>query len=138
VRTIKSLEANLKAAQAVAPFLYPVEELIMAIPEYIKVIRKPIDLHHIKNKLDEGIYEDITQLNADIKLMTSNAMKFNPAGHEVHHAAMQFQQIWEEKLRSCPAKTQPRDDSEDPLAGEFVDDDDESSDEDCKSCYRHS
>lgn len=70
----------------------------------------------------------MSQVHADIKLMTSNAIKFNPPDHAVHSAALQFQQLWEEKYRQCPPKQDVRDDSEDPLAEEFVEE--ESSDED--------
>lgn len=54
--------------------------------------------------------------------MTSNALKFNPPDHEVHTAALQMQQIWEEKYRNVPAKQEPRAESEDVLAEDFEED----------------
>jgi bromodomain-containing factor 1 len=86
-------------------------------------------LNHIKSKLGEGEYDEVNQINKDMKLMVDNAMKFNPPGHAVHTAAQQFQQIWEEKWRSLPAKEESRYSSEDPLGGDYLEDesdDDES------------
>ncbi|OCF33062.1 bromodomain-containing factor 1, partial [Kwoniella heveanensis BCC8398] len=119
-RTIKALETSQKFYTTVQPFLYPVEQIIEQLPDYGKFIKRPIDLNHITEKLAASVYEEFQQVDDDIRLMISNAMKFNPPGHEVNTAANHFLQIWEEKLKGLPAKQEARDSSEDPLAEEFV------------------
>ncbi|WVQ94014.1 hypothetical protein IAU59_001092 [Kwoniella sp. CBS 9459] len=119
-RTIKSLEVSQKFYTTVQPFLYPVEQIIEQLPDYKKFIKRPIDLNHITEKLGDSVYEEFQQVDDDVRLMVSNAMKFNPPGHEVNTAANHFLQIWEEKLRGLPAKQETRESSEDPLAEEFV------------------
>ncbi|ODN97046.1 hypothetical protein I350_08025 [Cryptococcus amylolentus CBS 6273] len=123
-RVIKSLEATTKYYAIVSHFLYPVEQLVAQLPDYATVIKRPIDLNHIKQKLTEGLYDDVQQVDEDMRLMASNAMKFNPVGHEVHTSATQLLQVWDEKWRSLPPKADTRESSED------VDYDDYSSDED--------
>ncbi|WVF66399.1 hypothetical protein IAT40_001139 [Kwoniella sp. CBS 6097] len=119
-RTIKSLEISQKYYTTVQPFLYPVEQIIEQLPDYKKFIKRPIDLNHITEKFAANAYEEFQQVDDDIRLMLSNAMKFNPPGHEVNTAANHFLQIWEEKLVGLPAKQEAREESEDPLAEEFV------------------
>ena len=117
-RVIKSLETG-RTFDTTSHFLYPVSQIIQELPDYSSIIKKPMDLNIIKEKLNDGDYDDVAHLNADFKVMTANAMKYNPPGHPVHDAAKQFQQLWEEKMLSLPPKVEARDTSEDPLAEEF-------------------
>ncbi|KAK4684080.1 bromodomain-containing factor 1, partial [Tremellales sp. Uapishka_1] len=132
-RTLKTWEGSPKTYDILVPFLYPVQEIVNALADYRNLIKRPIDLLIIKQRLNDGEYDDIEQLSADMKLMTTNAMTFNPPTHEVHQAAIQFKQMWEEKLRSVPPKQQARDESEDPLAGDFDDEDESDDDEDTQT-----
>ncbi|RXK37656.1 hypothetical protein M231_05068 [Tremella mesenterica] len=129
VKTLKTLESTNKHYNAVSPFLFPVDQIIADLPEYAKVIKKPIDLHIIKAKLDDGVYEDVSEVNADMKLMIRNATTYNPPNHAVHTAAQQLQQLWEEKWRGLPPKVDPaaaapRDTPSDLLDEDDGDDDD--------------
>lgn len=76
-----------------------------------------MDLLIIKQRLTDGEYDDISQVDSDMRLMFSNALKYNPAQDPVAIAATQFQQLWAEKLRSVPSKHVSRDSSEDPIGG---------------------
>jgi hypothetical protein len=76
-----------------------------------------MDLLIIKQRLTDGEYDDISQVDSDMKLMFANALTFNPAQDPVAIAATQFQQLWAEKLRSVPPKYVSRDSSEDPIGG---------------------
>ncbi len=82
-------------------------------------------MNQIKERLNEGNYDDVSQVNADLRLMTANAMKFNPPDHAVHQAARQFLQAWDEKWKACPPKQEVRDASEDPLGDYDVDSDED-------------
>jgi bromodomain-containing factor 1 len=110
--------------------LYPVEQIIAAIPDYATVIKNPIDLNHIKNRLANGDYDEAVQVNKDMKLLVSNAVKFNPPEDAVYLAAKQVQQLWDEVWKNLPPKELPREESEDPLAEEFVVEEEESDGED--------
>jgi bromodomain-containing factor 1 len=116
------LETTQKFYDTVSPFLYPVEDIIAAIPDYARLIKQPIDLLKIKARLEAGDYEDFQQVDADMRLMIRNAKTFNPPQEPVHQCAVQLATIWDEKLKSLPAKQEARDLSEDPLADDFIDD----------------
>jgi len=127
-RTITSFEKSQKFFDIVSPFLYPIEQVIVAIPEYKTIIKQPIDLLMIKNKLEEGLYEDVSQVDQDIRLLVNNATTFNPPGDAVFNAANALLQLWQEKWRAMPPKPQPevRAPSEDAVGEDM----DESEDED--------
>lgn len=127
-RSLIGFEKSPKYYDAISPFLYPVSQIIAELPAYATIIKRPIDLVQIKERLSDGDYEDVSQVNADLRLMIANAMKFNPPGHAVHQAAQQFLQAWDEKWRTCPPKQEVRDASDDPLA----DFDADSEEEECE------
>ncbi|TXT07389.1 hypothetical protein VHUM_03109 [Vanrija humicola] len=117
-KTLTSFEKSQKYFEIVSPFLFPVSEIISAIPVYKEIIKKPIDLLLIKARLEDNIYEDVTQIDADIRLLVSNATTFNPPGDSVHNSANALLQLWEEKYRTMPPKQEPREPSEDVILEE--------------------
>lgn len=117
LKTLKGFEATQKTYDIVSPFLFPVEELIAGLVDYAKIIKKPIDLLKVKEKLVDGGYDEISQVDEDVKLIVSNALRYNAPTDAVAIAAQQFGQLWAEKLKSVPPKVELRDSSEDPLAG---------------------
>ncbi|KAL1412072.1 transcription initiation at TATA-containing promoter protein [Vanrija albida] len=117
-RTITGFEKSQKYFEIVSPFLYPVSEIITAIPVYKEIIKKPIDLLLIKARLEDNIYEDVTQVDADIRLLVSNATTFNPPGDAVHNGANALLQLWEERYRTMPPKQEPREPSEEVIVEE--------------------
>lgn len=131
-RTVGQLEKTQKYYDIVAPFLYPVSEIIAAIPSYTQVIKKPIDFLMIKQRLEDNVYEDVSQIDADMRLMCNNARTFNPPGDAVHNAANALLQIWGEKWRSLPPKQEIREPSEDHVIDEY-ESEDEDKDGQCKA-----
>jgi hypothetical protein len=110
----------------VAPFLYDVNLLISGLADYSQIIKKPIDLNIIKSRIEEGVYDDFSQLDDDMKLMISNALTYNRPDDPVNIAAQQLQQLWTEKVKSLPSKTEARESSEDvAVASQYDDSDDD-------------
>ncbi|TXT12465.1 uncharacterized protein COLE_02875 [Cutaneotrichosporon oleaginosum] len=124
-RTLNQLEKSQKHYDIVAPFLYPVQEIIAAISTYTQVIKKPIDFLMIKQRLEDNEYEDVSQIDADVRLMCNNARTFNPPGDAVHNAANALLQIWTEKWRSLPPKQELREPSEEVVADEYDSEDED-------------
>ncbi|ORX33563.1 hypothetical protein BD324DRAFT_639326 [Kockovaella imperatae] len=117
-RELAKIEKAAKNYNIVSPFLYEVEKIVEAFPQYSQVVKQPIDLNHIKQRLSDGTYDEVHQVDADMRLMFKNALAFNPPGDPVNDAAQGFKQIWDEKWKQLPAKVEMRDESEDPLAGD--------------------
>ncbi|XP_038216815.1 uncharacterized protein LOC119835850 [Zerene cesonia] len=66
------------------PFLDPVEEEYA--PNYYTVIRRPMDLHKMEERLDSGFYTDFSSFKADFKLIVNNCRLYN--GHDNEYTAM--------------------------------------------------
>ncbi|KAH9853195.1 Bromodomain-containing protein [Lenzites betulinus] len=105
------------------PFYEPVDPVKMGIPEYPKVVKKPMDLATMKKKLDAGEYATAEKFRDDFRLMIKNCMTFNPAGNPVHEAGKSLQQLFEEKWKNLPSpRAHDSDDEEDEEEEEFEDD----------------
>lgn len=79
-------------------FLQPVDPVALAIPTYFQVIKKPMDLSTIQDKLDSGQYKKGKDLEADMTLMFKNCYKFNPPGHAVHEAGLSLEKLFKNLL----------------------------------------
>lgn len=67
-----------------APFLVPVDPVALSIPDYYKIIKNPMDLQTVEERLNSGQYENAKDFESDMKLIFKNCYKFNPAGSPVH------------------------------------------------------
>ncbi|KAI0670108.1 Bromodomain-containing protein [Trametes maxima] len=96
------------------PFYEPVDPLKMGIPEYPKVIKKPMDLSTMKKKLEGGEYSTAEKFRDDFRLMIKNCLTFNPPGNPVHEAGKALQQLFDEKWKNLPTpRTYEASDEED-------------------------
>ncbi|KAL4562078.1 hypothetical protein LXL04_034269 [Taraxacum kok-saghyz] len=49
----------------------------MQLPDYHEIIKHPMDFGTVRSKLDEGLYSNLEELEADVFLICSNAMQYN-------------------------------------------------------------
>ena len=63
------------------------------VPDYARLIKRPMDYSTMRKKLDRRVYSSVAQFGQDATLICKNAMTFNSEG-DVHYAAaenlMQF------------------------------------------------
>lgn len=75
-----------------APFNTPVDPLALGIPEYLQVVKQPMDLGTIKDSLRHHLnaprYKSMLEFAYDVRLTFDNAILFNPVNHVVHQAAV--------------------------------------------------
>ncbi|CAG9558406.1 unnamed protein product [Danaus chrysippus] len=62
------------------PFMDPVEEEYA--PNYYAVIRRPMDLRKMEERLDNGYYTDFSMFKADFKLIVNNCRLYNGQDNE--------------------------------------------------------
>ncbi|XP_055373679.1 protein polybromo-1 [Condylostylus longicornis] len=67
-------------------------------PEYYELIKKPISMAQIQNKLKKGEYVNISDMTADLYLMIDNAKKAFPPTHRIHKDALKMLKIMNNKL----------------------------------------
>lgn len=101
----------------------------MGIPEYPKVVKKPMDLATMKKKLDAGEYSTAEKFREDFRLMVKNCMTFNPPGNPVHEAGKALQVLFEEKWKNLPSP-RPYEDSD-----EEDEEEEGSEDERARKCF---
>ncbi|KAL8369859.1 hypothetical protein RB595_000284 [Gaeumannomyces hyphopodioides] len=73
------------------PFLKPVDEVRDGAVGYFAMIKKPMDLGTIGNKLHTGAYANAEGFRHDLDLMLTNCFLFNPTGTEVNNVGKNLQ-----------------------------------------------
>eukprot|EP00970_Alexandrium_tamarense_P017570 scaffold10120_cov103-Alexandrium_tamarense.AAC.1 len=59
----------------------------MGAPDYCDVIKKPMNLTFIKDKVNKKSYESLQEFFEDIDLITKNAMQYNAHPENPYHVA---------------------------------------------------
>lgn len=81
----------------VAPFYYPVDPVALNIPTYHSIIKKPMDLSTMQQKLKRGEYENAKEFEADFRLMIKNCFKFNIPGDPTYVAGQKTEELFNQK-----------------------------------------
>lgn len=79
-------------------FAWPVTDMIA--PGYSTIITRPMDFITLKKKLDQGLYDNIPDFKADVKLMCDNAMAYNHPETIYYRAARKLWHFAKEKVLS--------------------------------------
>ncbi|KAF2479012.1 hypothetical protein BDY17DRAFT_227470, partial [Neohortaea acidophila] len=77
-------------------FLWPVDPVALNIPNYRQIVKTPMDLSTMSQKLKGGLYATAEEFRKDFDLMIKNCLTFNPIGNPVHDLGVQFQRHFEE------------------------------------------
>ncbi|KAG6911769.1 hypothetical protein DXG01_000015 [Tephrocybe rancida] len=112
-------------ASIASPFYIPVDWVLLDIPAYPKMVKKPMDLSTMRKKLDNNLYPTANKFFDDFKLMIRNCFVFNPAGTPVNQAGIELQRVFDEKWKGLP-----------PLREVMSDDDDEEEEEEDSDAER--
>lgn len=86
MRFYEELLTKLRRDENSQAFQVPVDPVALNIPTYFQIIKKPMDLATIGEKLESGQYKKGKDVESDISLMFKNCYKFNPVGNPVHEA----------------------------------------------------
>jgi hypothetical protein len=89
-----------------------VDWVALGIPDYPKVVKKPMDMSTMRKKLDNHEYPNAQKFYDDFKLMIRNCFSFNPAGTPVNQAGIELQRVFDDKWKTLPRPPPAQDDSE--------------------------
>jgi len=103
-------------------FYEPVDHIKLGIPQYPKIIKKPMDMLTMRRKLDAGEYPNAQKFYDDFKLMIRNCFTFNPEGTLVNQAGVELQKVFDDKWKALPPLRE--------VVSEGEEDDDDESDDD--------
>ncbi|XP_045546674.1 bromodomain-containing protein 4 isoform X3 [Salmo salar] len=84
------------------PFYKPVDAHALGLHDYHIIIKHPMDLGTVKDKLDSRQYRDAQDFAADVRLMFSNCYKYNPPDHDVVNMARKLQDVFEMRFAKMP------------------------------------
>ncbi|KAJ6509291.1 Bromodomain-containing protein [Mycena vitilis] len=121
--TLLSLMNRKQHSTIASPFYEPVDYVLLDLPTYPRIVKKPMDLSTMRKKLENHEYSDATKFYDDFKLMIRNCFAFNPSGTLVNQAGIELQRLFDEKWKSLPPLHEVSEDDDE-------DDDEESEDED--------
>jgi len=88
------------------PFLKPVDPVLLNIPDYLTIIKHPMDLSTIMSKIKENKYKDINEYISDVELMFNNCFTYNPPANPVHIAGLALKNYFIEQLRRLSPEVQ--------------------------------
>ncbi|EWC47663.1 hypothetical protein DRE_03283 [Drechslerella stenobrocha 248] len=93
-----------KQHQAIAyPFYNPVDPVALEIPDYFKIIKKPMDMSEIQRKLNHNEYNNANEFEVDVRLMFNNCYKFNPPDSPVYKCGKSVEAIFDERWSQKPS-----------------------------------
>ncbi len=84
------------------PFLVPVDPVAAEAPNYFDVIKHPMDLGTINNKLTNGEYNTAEEFEDDVRLVFTNCYAFNPEGTPVNEMGKKLEAVFNKKLTEKP------------------------------------
>ncbi|XP_066999162.2 bromodomain-containing protein 2 isoform X2 [Anabrus simplex] len=90
------------------PFYKPVDAELLGLHDYHDIIKKPMDLGTVKQKMDNREYKTAGEFAADVRLIFTNCYKYNPPDHDVVAMARKLQDVFEMRYAKIP---------DEPLAG---------------------
>lgn len=68
-------------------FRDPVDPVELGLPDYFDVVKKPMHLALIEEKLDSGVYKDMDDFEKDVRLVFDNAILYNGETSDVGEMA---------------------------------------------------
>ncbi|KAJ3126605.1 hypothetical protein HK098_007360 [Nowakowskiella sp. JEL0407] len=75
-------------------FWFPVDPKLA--PNYLDVVKFPIDLDTIEKKIRAGSYESYGSFKTDLNFLTNNAMLYNHAESDIYSVAVRMKELVEE------------------------------------------
>jgi bromodomain-containing factor 1 len=76
-------------------FTHPVDPVALNIPNYLKIIKKPMDFGTVSANLKNGQYANAKEFYTDSKLVFSNCYKFNPPTDEVYKMGKLLEEVFD-------------------------------------------
>ena len=76
----------------------------MNIPHYPDIIKKPMDLRTMEEKLKSARYQNVDDLIADFSQIVDNTIKFNGPGHQDTQDALRLKVIFDCDIKELLSK----------------------------------
>ncbi|KAL8167206.1 hypothetical protein V2J09_008705 [Rumex salicifolius] len=104
MKQCETLLERLMAHNYAYVFNEPVDVVKLNIPDYLTIIKQPMDLGSVKRKLASGAYSTPFEFVSDVRLTFSNAMTYNPPKNDVHIMAKTLSKFFEVRWKTIAKK----------------------------------
>uniref|UniRef100_A0AAF5PM42 Uncharacterized protein n=1 Tax=Wuchereria bancrofti TaxID=6293 RepID=A0AAF5PM42_WUCBA len=84
------------------PFMKPVDAVRLGLPDYHKVIKRPMDMNTIEKRLRNCYYYSAKDCMQDVMTMFNNCYTYNPPEYGVYMMAKNLEQYILSKLAAMP------------------------------------
>ncbi|KAH0788893.1 Bromodomain containing protein [Histomonas meleagridis] len=84
------------------PFKMPVDPVRDGAENYFEIVKNPMDLNTIKNKIHDNKYKTVEEFVADIHLICDNAIKFNGENSMFAYIANDLRTWIDEQFKKKP------------------------------------
>jgi len=84
--------------------MFPVD--ILAVPDYLTLIKRPMDFTTIKNQLTAGVYSTAEDFAADVRQVFTNCWTYNIPGSWLYNSATNLSTLFEYLLRDVYGQEQ--------------------------------
>lgn len=99
---MKKVISNLKKSNASQNFRIPVDHVALKIPTYPDIVKEPMDLGTIDNKLKQQTYPSVSSFTRDFQLIVDNCVAFNGKEHTVTQQAFKMQTSFNNQMANLP------------------------------------
>lgn len=83
-------------------FRTAVDPILHNLPNYLDIIRNPMDLSCIAQKLKDSVYRSVSEAIADFDTMVNNSITYNGQQHPVAQEGMMMNAQFQKQLKSLP------------------------------------
>jgi hypothetical protein len=84
------------------PFYKPVDSAALNLHDYHDIIKQPMDMSTIREKLEGREYDGPEEFAADVRLTFTNCYKYNPPEHDVVKMGRRLQEVFELRYAKMP------------------------------------
>ncbi|XP_039965704.1 nucleosome-remodeling factor subunit NURF301 isoform X1 [Bactrocera tryoni] len=95
---LKKLIRQIQAHKSAWPFMEPVDP--EEAPDYYKVIKEPMDLQKIENKLDTSVYTKLSEFIGDMTKIFDNCRYYNPKDSSFYKCAETLEAFFVQKIKN--------------------------------------
>jgi len=85
-------------------FNAPVDPVRLGIPDYPSIVKTPMDLGTVRQRLEALRYTAPATFAGDVRLVFQNAVRYNPAAHHVHSTASKLLDEFDRSLARYETK----------------------------------
>lgn len=84
------------------PFCKPVDSVKLGLPDYFKIIKKPMDLNTVQKRLNNNYYWCAKEATDDIEQVFKNCYIYNKPGEDVTVMSQTVEKFYQSKMKAMP------------------------------------